>query len=697
MRLFARAYLFADDHDFKQRFVFINADACMSSQLVTMRVIDALKKEFGVLYGEHNVAISGTHTHASAAGFLQYVVYDITSLGFVQQTFDAYVSGVVESVRMAHSSVSSSTLYYAAGELLEANINRSPTAYLANPFSERALYKYDVEKDLHLLKIEGPDGRGRGLLTWFPVHCTSMNNTNRLLSGDNKGAAEVFTEDWAAAHPDRAAPNFTAAFVQSSVGDTSPNVQGAFCLDTGLPCEAASSTCNGRNELCHGRGPAWPDDKRSTQIIGRRQAERAVQLFLSADEEVTGPIDFRHVFLDMRNITVEASNWTRAGRTCPPAMGMSFAAGTTDGPGAFDFRQGDTRGPPLWRLVAHLLHAASAEQVACQAPKPILLDTGEVDTPYAWQPSVVEISVLRVGHVVMLAVPGEFTTMAGRRLKRAVAEVVGGAWDGPGGAPLRVVLAGLTNTYSSYVTTWEEYQVQRYEGAFTIYGPHTLDAYIQEFLKLTRAMLAGQPVASAAAPPDLWSQQISLLTPVVRDTVPLGAAFGDVVDDVQQVMRSGQTASATFRTGCPRNNLRRNGTFALVERLEDETSLTWLPHATDRDWSTTFNWRRPSKLSSLSFATITWDIPEDTPPGVYRLVSFGDHKSLFGRVLPHVGRSRPFTVVAPGTGTAGEAAARAELARVVTRLRAAEEARVPLWRHVWRALRSPLLGPLQPH
>ena len=25
--------------------------------------------------------------------------------------------------------------------------------------------------------------------------------------------------------------------------------------------------------------------------------------------------------------------------TCPPAMGYSFAAGTTDGPGAFDFIQ----------------------------------------------------------------------------------------------------------------------------------------------------------------------------------------------------------------------------------------------------------------------------------------------------------------------------------------------------------------------
>lgn len=52
---------------------------------------------------------------------------------------------------------------------------------------------------------------------------------------------------------------------------------------------------------------------------------------------------------------------------------------------------------------------------------------------------------------------------------------IGDAW----GPHLHLVIAGLTNTYSSYITTFEEYGVQRYEGASTIYGPHTLDAYIQ--------------------------------------------------------------------------------------------------------------------------------------------------------------------------------------------------------------------------
>ena len=44
-----------------------------------------------------------------------------------------------------------------------------------------------------------------------------------------------------------------------------------------------------------------------------------------------GGIDYRHKFVDMTKVVVEASNFTRAGKTCPAAMGFSFAAGTTDG------------------------------------------------------------------------------------------------------------------------------------------------------------------------------------------------------------------------------------------------------------------------------------------------------------------------------------------------------------------------------
>ena len=57
------------------------------------------------------------------------------------------------------------------------------------------------------------------------------------------------------------------------------------------------------------------------------------------------------------------------------------------------------------------------------------------------------------------------------------------------GANWKVVLAGLANVYTHYITTHEEYQQQRYEAASTIYGPHTLRAYQDQYTLLTKAIL----------------------------------------------------------------------------------------------------------------------------------------------------------------------------------------------------------------
>jgi neutral ceramidase len=136
----------------------------------------------------------------------------------------------------------------------------SPTAYEANPASERAQYAHDTDKTMTMLRVteaapsEAP--RGRGLLNWFAVHPVSMNNSNSFISGDNKGAAELFTEQWAAKQPGLG-PGFVAAFAQGAVGDTTPNTLGAFCYGSDVPCDREKSTCGKTNALCWGRGPGW--------------------------------------------------------------------------------------------------------------------------------------------------------------------------------------------------------------------------------------------------------------------------------------------------------------------------------------------------------------------------------------------------------------------------------------------------------
>ncbi len=67
---------------------------------------------------------------------------------------------------------------------------------------------------------------------------------------------------------------FVAGFAQSNLGDVSPNIMGARCIDTGLPCDFVTSSCNNRTQLCIAFGPG-KDMVDSTRIIGERQYVKA--------------------------------------------------------------------------------------------------------------------------------------------------------------------------------------------------------------------------------------------------------------------------------------------------------------------------------------------------------------------------------------------------------------------------------------
>lgn len=155
-------------------------------------------------------------------------------------------------------------------------------------------------------------------------------------------------------------------------------------------------------------------------------------------------------------------------------MGYAFAAGTTDGPGEFDFKQAQSTDNPFWNLIRDFIFPPEPQDIECHYPKPILMNTGRVKTlhfsgktcltsnkfqltvPYSWQPKIVSTQILLLGNFAFVAVPGEFTTMSGRRLR----DTVKTALISSGGDPkTEVVLTGLSNTYTSYIATYEEYQV----------------------------------------------------------------------------------------------------------------------------------------------------------------------------------------------------------------------------------------------
>ncbi|KAJ7039381.1 Neutral/alkaline nonlysosomal ceramidase [Mycena alexandri] len=653
LRQRARAFIIGETDNTANRVVFINADIAMGDSGIRRGVLAGLAAKYGTLYTAQNFALSSTHQHSGVGGYLENLLPQITSLGFVPQTYNAIVEGVLLAVDRAHNSLQTGTLSIGNQTVVGGNINRSPTAYLANPAAERAMYVDeggDQDKIMSLLSFGS-----RGFLSWFPVHGTSIYENNTLVSSDNKGMAAYLYESSVepAAMPGN--QTFVAGFAQANVGDTSPNTLGAFCESPGepydgQPCQANSSTCGGTVEQCHGRGPGFTLDAlgfHSNAMIAQVQVDAAKSLMGAKLAPITGSVRSVHIYLDMANHTFVLPNGTQA-QTCPAAMGFSFAGGTTDGPGSFDFVQGDnsTTQNPLWEIVkSFITPIPSAAQTACQFPKPILLNTGYATLPYAWSPSTVDIQMLKVGNLVILVIPGELTTMAGRRLRAAVrtALIAKGIIDNSA----YVVVAGPANTYAHYITTREEYAVQRYEGASTIFGPYTLEAYIDKYTSLV-PFLADAPTGtptSDAAPPELTSGALDLNTGVVFDAAPIGKSFGQVLIDVAKTTayRAGDTVVAQFVGANPRNNLHLEGTFLSVDQL---VAGAWKAVRSDSHPSTLFHWTRVSTILGTSSVNVSWTVEPNTPAGTYRLRYFGDSKPLIGSISGFTGTSSNFTVSA---------------------------------------------------
>ncbi|KAI4280919.1 MAG: hypothetical protein L6R38_004054 [Xanthoria sp. 2 TBL-2021] len=645
-RLYSRAFIVGDIDKEEERTLYLVLDTQSGDTAVRHGILEGLKElgpEYQV-YGKSNVAVTGTHSHSGPGAWLNYLLPQITSKGFDAQSYRAIVDGALLSVKKAHEALAPGYLTVAETKIHDANINRSLYAYLANPEKERAKYQDDVDKILTMLRFRrAEDGKDMGVLTWFPVHGTSMLGNNTLISGDNKGvAAMLFEKDMQS--QGEGTEDFVAGFSQANVGDTSPNVLGAYCEDgSGEKCNFQDSTCGKGNKMCHGRGPMFrqKDQGASSCLeIGRRQYVGAKALYLSMTTNnvpIKGPVRSFHTYRDFSNMTIQHPNGSLIS-TCPAALGYSFAAGTTDGPGAFDFKQNDTGAPdanPLWSVVRNLLREPSESQKACHAPKPILLDVGEIERPYLWTPNIVDIQVFRIGQLLIVVSPGEATTMAGRRWKESISHTASAlalTSEADDENPPIVVLGGPANSYTHYIATEEEYNIQRYEGASTLYGPHTLNAYIS----ITTSLLTYLQTSShdkhpppGPDPPIHTNVSFNFNSKVHFDSPPFFKKFGQVLKDVEPAYHRGGTVSATFVGANPRNNLRLEGTFAAVEHLSHGS---WKRVRDDTDWDLIYRWRRTSTILGTSEVELSWEVGRDdgVEGGLYRFRYFGDRKPFGG-------------------------------------------------------------------
>ena len=608
LRSRARAFILGDTPN-GQRLVHVTAELGLMFESIFNEVIKRLQARYGNLYHRGNVLLAVTHTHCEPGGTDGHLLVDITTFGFRPLTFEANVAGIVEAIVAAHDDFAPSQVSLTRGTLTDAGVNRSHDAFDRDPASDKAALPGGIDPNSVNLQITR-GGKLVGVVNWFATHGTSMPPTNTLSSSDNKGYAALAWERAAGVdYLDHSrVPALVTAFAQSNPGDITPNLN-----------------------LHPGSGPT-DDPFENTRIIGDRQYRTARALTEQSGKTVAGAIDIRWKYVDMSSVQIrpEFTDDGKPHHTGPAMLGAAFAASSQeDGGGVpeLNLQEGARGGTPWVKALDSVVVPPATSEV--QAPKDILLPVGLV--PGLVQ-QVLPFYLVRVGPIVLFCCGFEPTIVAGLRLRRRIAGVLGIDQN-------QVLIQGYTNSYGHYMTTPEEYTAQDYEGGATIFGRWQLPAVEQIATELAQAMRDGKPVDPGQEQGDLTGRIPSSPTGASIVDVPApGTTFGQVTSPVAATVARGSQARVSFSGANPNNNLRRNDTYLTVDRKDGRG---WKRIADDGDWATKIYFDNAGPTTGVR---ITWDVPTDSTAGTYRITYRGDSKAVGGAVSGFVGTSNEFQV-----------------------------------------------------
>lgn len=508
--LSARAFVIKDPSSSK-KIVFVNAEMCFITISVKSGVVKKLQEKYPQFgYTSDNVMLTAQHTHSAPGGYSHYGFFNLSIPGFVPEVYQTIVNGIVASIVQAESCIQPANIYLNTGVFepdLEVAFNRSIKAYNANP----EISKIDenkthlaVDREMTLLRMDGLNGEKIGMVNWFGVHTTNISNDNTKICYDNKGyAAAYFEEDILLAGNQK---NFIGIFAQGATGDISPN----FIWDK-------------KKKWMRGK---YEDDFESARFNGKLQYTKAKEIYESAtkNEPLKNEIDHALMYADFSNIKPDSEftngQEVRTGAAC---LGVSFFEGTAEARGMNDTLGAITRF--LSRVVKNYEFVKAIflsdekrnkirDKYKIHGKKDILFETterkvlgtsdiknmiipswadkgietfkkqysnGSLNKP--WTPEILPLQIFLIGELAIASFPGEITTVAGYRLKETILSILKKR------GITKVILSSYANAYCGYVTTFEEYQCQLYEGGHTVFGEWTLAAFQTKFKELALQLL----------------------------------------------------------------------------------------------------------------------------------------------------------------------------------------------------------------
>jgi neutral ceramidase len=509
---YVRAFVIATP---SKKLVFVNADFCFSTSYLKARVVRQLALNHADLgFNNANIMITAQHTHSAAGGYTQHLAYNFTMPGFQEAVYLKYSDAIIEAIVKADRAKKPGHIKHHDGQFdkeAEVCFNRSVRAYNKNPevgvkvpLKKRHLA---ADRNMKLLRFDDTNNQTIGSINWFGVHTTSVSNRYRKVCYDNKGYAADYFEQYLASTQ---TTEGVTAFAQDATGDISPN----FIWDR-------------KNREYRGK---FEDDYESAAYNGQLQFEKARDIYQSAakiGKKIEGGIDYIMMYADMSDVSIDAdyTGGLKHETTAQATWGMSFLEGTTDGQGATKIMGNAVRmilgtirsvevlaarmskDPQRQRQVMDYYNAHHPKAIIINHETGVtagavhpekLVVPGFIDpsikfikfankvgygkkTP--WVPKRLPLQIFVIGQLAIVGIPAEITTIAAKRLRKTVAKVL----EERGVS--EVILSPYANSYAGYITTYEEYRLQLYEGGHTLFGKWTLAAYQMKFKALAEELL----------------------------------------------------------------------------------------------------------------------------------------------------------------------------------------------------------------
>lgn len=553
LRLYARALVLEDSRG--ERVALVVADLPLISPSLHRLVAESLLAR-SVPITPDRLILSATHTHAGPSHFFSEHAYnrDVSSIdGYDTVLVRFLVAGVTAAVSEAYASRRAARMAWGKTSVWGQTWNRSYDAFVRasapwvppdTPPAHLDSAHIAVDPTWTMLRVDLVDTTKKSHTTYpagafsiFAMHGTGHSAGNDLFDADIQGVVERGLErhidslnDRLHGRPPRKPEYATRAvhlLANGAEGDVSPEWSQSSRCDVPILRQALGPG-GPKTPPPHWEWRAAPAAKlaqclsatrRDVSNIGDTLARHARILFDQLGDSLREDVDLAVAF---RSFPLHPDS----SGLCSPEVGTSALVGAEDG-----------RTRLLgWRVLGIFrMGLAEGDRAipgsGCHGAKRHIKSAvlrWLVTTFYLGKhpfPQTAQLAILRLGSVLIAAVPAEVTTRTGQMIRSAIIDSA----KAHNLRVKRVAVLSLANGYISYVPTAAEYSMQHYEGGSALFGPGTAEFLATRFGGLAGMLGDAAPYSPVGVVTPFTARPGPYREILKRDVAPhrAGRRFGD--------------------------------------------------------------------------------------------------------------------------------------------------------------------------